>query len=67
MDAGARLQLPDDLQLLAEGVVLDGGEGHEVLRGAGRLERTRRQRAGLDLGDDVTPLPHIDQLALLRY
>ena len=31
-DPGARLDLPDDLQLFAQAVVLDGGERQEVLR-----------------------------------
>ena len=66
VDAGARLQLPDDLKLLPEGVVLDGSEGDKVLGRLGGLQWAGRQGTGLDLGDDVAALPHIDKLALLR-
>ena len=64
---GAGLDLPDDLQLFAEAVVLDRGEGDEVLR----LTVERSQRAigqgALDhLAHDPLALPDIDQLPLLR-
>ncbi len=57
-DLGARLQLPDDLQALAQRVILDGGEGDQVLGAVSAGQRGGRQRAGQDVGDDVAPLPH---------
>ena len=66
-DLGPRLDLPDDLELLAEAVVLDGEQRDEVLGPAGdRLQRRGRQRARLDLVDHPAAGPDADELALLR-
>ena len=63
---GTRLDLPDDLQLLADGVILDGGEGHAVLRGGVVDPKGIGWEGALaHLGDDVAALAHLDQLAVL--
>jgi hypothetical protein len=43
-------------------VVLDQGEGDEVLRGAGGPQRIGRQGAGLDVSDDGATLANVDHL-----
>ena len=69
VDAGAGLDLPDDAQLVAEGVVLDRREADQVLR---RLLETRsedvaRQAGGEDILDDEGSPAHLNQLADRRH
>jgi hypothetical protein len=66
VDPGARLQLPDDPDLLAEPVVLDGRQRHEGLPGAEGVQAARRQGARGDLVDYPVAGPDADELALLR-
>ena len=63
-DQRPRLDLPDDLQLLAECVILDGQERDQVLRpGRDRSQRSGRQCAGLDVADHPAAGADADQLA----
>lgn len=61
-DAGTGLYLPDDFELLAQGVVLYGGERDDVLR---RLAVRGKCRAR-DLGDDELSPSDLYELSLLR-
>jgi hypothetical protein len=61
----ARLQLPDDLQILAESVVLDRSQADEVLWLEGGGEG-RHQSAAPHICDDVAPLANDSELTLLR-
>jgi hypothetical protein len=54
-----RLQLPNDLQLLAESVFIDGRQRQQVLPSGSRKAGTG------DVRDDPLASAHIDQLALL--
>ncbi len=66
-DLGARLDLPDDLKLFAEGVVLDGEQRDEMLRlSVEGLERAFVQSALGDLADDPLPLADVHELPLFR-
>lgn len=67
--ACAGLDFPDDLKFLAEAVVLDGGEGDEVLVTVGSVgfERRGRQGTGTDVGDDPAPLADLGELAQLGH
>ena len=60
--AGAGLDFPDDLQFLAEGIVLNGSEADEVLRPFSELAA---DHAAAHVSDDVTALAHDGQLPLL--
>ena len=60
--ARARLNFPDDLQFLTEGVVFDGGEADEVLGSLGDLAAID---AAAHVGHHVPPLAHKRQLPLL--
>src|SRR5262249_54551686 len=52
VDAGGDLQFPDDLQLLPEAVVLDRGQGDEVLRVQNRAAQgVGQQGAARHIGD----------------
>ena len=63
-DRGPRLDLPDDLKLFAEGVVLDREQGDEVLGvGGDRLQRRGRERAGPDLVHHPAAGTDADELA----
>src|SRR5262249_50823571 len=67
-DPGSWLDLPNDLQFFAEAVVLDRGEGEQVLRAAENgIERWGRQLAGAYVGDDPLPGADTDELTLLRW
>ena len=65
-DLGPRLELPDDLQLFAQAVVLDRGERHQVLTCIGRGFIGSAGRALLAFTDDTLARPDIDELALFR-
>ena len=65
VDPGPRLQLPDDLDFLAEAVVLDGRQRDEGLAAAEAVQPAFRQGAGGDLVDDPVAGPDADELALL--
>src|SRR4051812_48137823 len=67
VSVGAGLQLPDDLDLLAEGIVLHRRERDEMLRRVAIAARkTARQGAPGDLGDHPLSAPNFDKLPLLR-
>jgi hypothetical protein len=52
-DLGTRLDLPDDLKLFAEGIVLDRKQGDEVLSTIRRwLKRRRREGTLIDVAND---------------
>jgi hypothetical protein len=62
-DAGAGLDLPDHGELLAEAVVFEGGEGHEVLEAARRRrERGVGEGRGAHVLDDVATAAHLHDL-----
>ncbi len=62
-DARAGLDLPDDDELLAETIVLDGGEGDEVLgRAVRRGERVVGEAPRADLLDDVAAPTDLNDL-----
>jgi len=65
-DARARLEFPDHPGLLARPVVVNAGEGDEVL-GPVRTgaQRVGRQRAAADVGDDPRAVTHAHELARL--
>jgi hypothetical protein len=58
---GAGLDLPDDLQFLAQRIVFNGGEADEVLRLIRDLGATH---AAAHIGDDVAPLADYGELPL---
>src|SRR5262249_49073897 len=63
---GSWLNLPDDLELFAQAIVLDGGERQEVLWGfQTALETIRGQETGGDVGHDPVAGTHADQLPLV--
>ena len=62
----ADLELPDDAQLLAHAVLVQGLEGDDVLEeGAAVVGRAARQALGLDLGNGPDGAPDLDDLARL--
>ena len=67
LDRGAGLDLPDDLEFLAEGVVVDRSELNDVLRlPVGRRPVRRWKSRRTDVEDRPAPVPHADELSLLR-
>ena len=60
------LQLPEDLELLAETFVVDGDQRYEVLRLGRNPAGGDRERAALDVGDDISALPNLGKLPLFR-
>ena len=63
-----RLDLPDDLELFAEAVVLDGRQRDEVLwLNEHRVERIWRKARALDVGHDPLSAPDLDELTGFRY
>lgn len=65
-DLGPRLDLPDDLDLLAQAVILDRGERQQVMRrAAGQLHGRERQETRLHHVDYPRARPHLYKLALL--
>ncbi|MBV8557731.1 MAG: hypothetical protein JO116_19375 [Planctomycetaceae bacterium] len=66
-DLGPRLDLPDNLELFPEGVVLDGQQRDEVLGAVRRrLHRWGRECAGTDLAHHSAAGPDAHELALFR-
>ncbi len=62
---GSRLQLPENLEFLAEGVILDRRKRDEVLpRGRARFQRRRSKRTRFDAIDDPMAGSDTDQLPL---
>jgi hypothetical protein len=67
VDNRARLNLPDDLELFAKGVIFDGGQLHDVLRRPGNCIQGRRgKRVGSEIRDDESTAPDFDELADFR-
>src|ERR1017187_8237577 len=62
--ARAGFDLPDHLQLFAQGIVLDGGEANQVL---GRLADLQAVYAAANIGHDVASLANDRELTLFRY
>jgi hypothetical protein len=67
-DAGRRLELPDDRELLTEAVVLDAGQRRQVLTAVLRnAQDVRRQSPADDVANDPVPVADVDELPLFRH